>query len=373
MREAALAGIEVARRAGPDHRVRRPARRLRAGDGRRPEREHLVEVLLGGVGALIVLVFVFGSLHGPRAAADGRDRDPDDVPGPLAAGRGHRGLDRRAVPGRPDRARDRDRLRAADRDALARGAPGGATTRPRSTKRWSTPAGPWSSAARGRDRPARAGRAADPVPAQHGLRRHADPAGQRAVGITLLPVILATIGPRLDRPRARRRRSRAGAGWMAWARLVVRRRWAAAIAPPRCWPRSSPPPSRPAGNPRADSLAQRAGAGGARAARATRAWAPGRCRPSRPSCAAGDPARSPRALADVDGVRAAVAPRRLAPGRHGARQRHPAADGNSGRGPRDARAGARRAPAGESWSAARPRRAPTSSTPSTATSRSSSR
>jgi putative drug exporter of the RND superfamily len=49
-----------------------------------------------------------------------------------------------------------------------------------------------------------------------------------AVAITLLPVVLATIGPRLDRRHARRddHPSRA---WSAWARFVVRHRRAAAL------------------------------------------------------------------------------------------------------------------------------------------------
>jgi putative drug exporter of the RND superfamily len=48
-----------------------------------------------------------------------------------------------------------------------------------------------------------------------------------AATITLLPVILATIGPRLDWPH-RRTDANAGRAWTAWARLVVRRRWLAA-------------------------------------------------------------------------------------------------------------------------------------------------
>jgi putative drug exporter of the RND superfamily len=50
-----------------------------------------------------------------------------------------------------------------------------------------------------------------------------------AVALTLLPVVLATVGPRLDWPRARPER-RSGRLWTAWAQLVVRHRWAAAIA-----------------------------------------------------------------------------------------------------------------------------------------------
>jgi len=50
-----------------------------------------------------------------------------------------------------------------------------------------------------------------------------------AVSITLLPVILATIGPRLDWPRLRTER-RASRVFSAWARGVYRHRWLAALA-----------------------------------------------------------------------------------------------------------------------------------------------
>src|SRR5215467_1813076 len=50
-----------------------------------------------------------------------------------------------------------------------------------------------------------------------------------AVAITLLPVILATAGPRLDWPRLRTER-RASRVFSAWAGVVYRHRWAAATA-----------------------------------------------------------------------------------------------------------------------------------------------
>ena len=50
-----------------------------------------------------------------------------------------------------------------------------------------------------------------------------------AVAITLLPVILATVGPRLDWPRLRTER-RASRVFSAWARGVYRHRWLAALA-----------------------------------------------------------------------------------------------------------------------------------------------
>jgi putative drug exporter of the RND superfamily len=48
------------------------------------------------------------------------------------------------------------------------------------------------------------------------------------VAVTLLPVVLATIGPRLDWPH-RRTDDKASRSWTRWARFVVRRRWAASL------------------------------------------------------------------------------------------------------------------------------------------------
>jgi RND superfamily putative drug exporter len=48
------------------------------------------------------------------------------------------------------------------------------------------------------------------------------------VAVTLLPVLLVTVGPLLDWPRIRHEAT-ASRPWSAWARLVVRRRWLAAI------------------------------------------------------------------------------------------------------------------------------------------------
>ena len=77
-----------------------------------------------------------------------------------------------------------------------------------------------------------------------------------AVAITLLPVVLATIGPRLDWPR-NRRDARASRGWSAWARLVVRHRWVAAATSTAVLVALVVAASTiQLGNPRADSLAQ---------------------------------------------------------------------------------------------------------------------
>jgi RND superfamily putative drug exporter len=50
-----------------------------------------------------------------------------------------------------------------------------------------------------------------------------------AVTLTLVPAVLAGIGPRLEWPRLRHEDS-PSRGWTAWARLVVRQRWLAAAA-----------------------------------------------------------------------------------------------------------------------------------------------
>src|SRR5262249_50035309 len=76
-----------------------------------------------------------------------------------------------------------------------------------------------------------------------------------AVAITLLPVLLATVGPWLDRPR-RRRSERASAFWTGWATLIVRRRWAATILALAILAALIAPLGRLVlGNPAADSLA----------------------------------------------------------------------------------------------------------------------
>jgi len=49
-----------------------------------------------------------------------------------------------------------------------------------------------------------------------------------AVAVTLLPVLLATVGPRLDWPRVGGLES--GRWWTAWSRLIVRRRWIGVLA-----------------------------------------------------------------------------------------------------------------------------------------------
>jgi RND superfamily putative drug exporter len=70
-----------------------------------------------------------------------------------------------------------------------------------------------------------------PVPALRsiGLGGMIVPVVSVAATLTLLPVLLATVGRRMDWPR-RARRTGASRAWARWAALVIRRRWAAAIA-----------------------------------------------------------------------------------------------------------------------------------------------
>jgi RND superfamily putative drug exporter len=129
-----------------------------------------------------------------------------------------------------------------------------------------------------------------------------------AVAVTLLPVVLATVGPKLDWPRNRRDAS-AGRGWSAWARLVVRHRWlAAGTAMAALVALVAVAFSIQLGNPRADSLAQ---VGSARAGLEKLEGSGIGTGPLSPFDAlvrSGDPTAVAEALAGVEGVRSAAAP-----------------------------------------------------------------
>jgi RND superfamily putative drug exporter len=129
-----------------------------------------------------------------------------------------------------------------------------------------------------------------------------------AVAVTLLPVLLATIGPRLDWPRSRRD-ARASRAWSAWARLVVRHRWTAAVASTAVLAALVVAASSiQLGNPRADSLAQ---AGPARAGLEKlqdSGIGTGPLSPFDALVRSADAAAVVQALAQVDGVRSAAAP-----------------------------------------------------------------
>jgi RND superfamily putative drug exporter len=129
-----------------------------------------------------------------------------------------------------------------------------------------------------------------------------------AVATTLLPVVLATVGPRLDWPR-RRREDRASRAWTAWARTVVRHRWAAAgtsmavlvVLVGAAF-------SIQLGNPRAESLAP---SGASRAAfedLEDSGIGLGPLTPFEALVRGGDPDAVAETLARVEGVQGAAAP-----------------------------------------------------------------
>ncbi len=130
-----------------------------------------------------------------------------------------------------------------------------------------------------------------------------------AVATTLLPVVLATIGPRLDR-RHTGRTDRASRGWSAWARLVVRHRFAAALAATAVLGALVvAAASIQLGNPRAESLAQSGPARAGLEQLVASGVGTGPLSPFDTLVRSGEPEVVARALRAVDGVRGAVAPR----------------------------------------------------------------
>jgi putative drug exporter of the RND superfamily len=129
-----------------------------------------------------------------------------------------------------------------------------------------------------------------------------------AVAITLLPVVLATVGPRLDWPR-RRREDRAGRVWTAWARTVVRRRWVAAGTSVAVLVALAVAAfSIQLGNPRAESLAQSGNARTAFERLDDSGIGPGPLAPFEALVRAGDADAVAETLAGIEGVQAAIAP-----------------------------------------------------------------
>src|SRR4051812_32868874 len=129
-----------------------------------------------------------------------------------------------------------------------------------------------------------------------------------AVAVTLLPVVLATIGPRLDRRHAGHE-DRVSRRWSAWARFVVRHRWSAAIVSTAVLAGLVAAASTiQLGNPRAESLAQ---AGPARVAleQLERSGVGiGSLSPFDTLVRSGDPAPVVATLKRVPGVAGAIAP-----------------------------------------------------------------
>ena len=129
-----------------------------------------------------------------------------------------------------------------------------------------------------------------------------------AVAITLLPVVLATIGPRFDWPRNTRDAS-ASRAWSAWARLIVRHRWAAALSSTAVLlALVSVAFSIQLGNPRADSLAQDGPARAGLVKLEDSGIGTGPLSPFDALVRSGDAGNVAEALGEVEGVRSAAAP-----------------------------------------------------------------
>jgi RND superfamily putative drug exporter len=129
-----------------------------------------------------------------------------------------------------------------------------------------------------------------------------------AVAVTLLPVVLATVGPKVDWPR-NQRDARPSHAWSSWARMVVRHRWLAATASVAILGALVvAATSIQFGNPRADSLAQRGPARTALDSLTDSGIGTGPLSPFDALVSAGDPAAVAKTFATVEGVRAAVAP-----------------------------------------------------------------
>jgi len=129
-----------------------------------------------------------------------------------------------------------------------------------------------------------------------------------AVAVTLLPVVLATIGPRFDWPR-NRRDAQASRGWSAWARLIVRHRWPAAVASTAVLLALVVAAANiQLGNPLAASLSNEGPARAGLEKLKDSDIGTGPLSPFDALVRSGDPGGVAQALAQVDGVHSAAAP-----------------------------------------------------------------
>ena len=128
------------------------------------------------------------------------------------------------------------------------------------------------------------------------------------VAITLLPVILATIGPRLDRRRIRRR-DRSHAFWEAWSKAVVKRRGLAAVAAVAILAALLVPAfNLQMGNADPDTIAKSGPAKDGLDALASSGIGKGAIAPTETRVATADAAKVASAQEGVEGVHGAVAP-----------------------------------------------------------------
>jgi RND superfamily putative drug exporter len=150
-----------------------------------------------------------------------------------------------------------------------------------------------------------------------------------AVAVTLLPVVLATIGPRLDR-RHTHREDRPSRAWTAWSRIVVRHRVSAAVVSTAVLAGLVFAASTiQLGNPRAESLDQSGPARVALEHLRDAGIGTGALSPFDTLVRSGDPAAVVAALRGIDGVRAVIAPVQWRRDGMSLVAVVPAADGNS--------------------------------------------
>ena len=144
-----------------------------------------------------------------------------------------------------------------------------------------------------------------------------------AVANTLLPVVLATVGPWLDRPRSNRDQS-ASRAWSAWARIVVRHRWIAATASTAVLAALVLAASQiQLGDPQADSLAQKGPARVGLEQLKTAGIGTGPLSPFEALVRSGNPENVAATIAEDRRHPDDRRPRRLAPRRHRDRHDHP--------------------------------------------------
>ena len=153
-----------------------------------------------------------------------------------------------------------------------------------------------------------------------------------AVAVTLLPVLLTTIGPRLDWPR-NCRDAQVSRGWSGWARLVVRHRWVAAATSLAVLLALVVAASTiQLGNPTADSLATGGPARAGLEKLQASGIGEGPLSPFDALVRSGDAGAVAKTIARVDGVRSAAAPADWRAGGTSIVTVIPAADGNSAAG-----------------------------------------
>ena len=129
-----------------------------------------------------------------------------------------------------------------------------------------------------------------------------------AVANTLLPVVLATVGPWLDRPRSNRDQS-ASRAWSAWARIVVRHRWIAATASTAVLAALILAASQiQLGDPQADSLAQKGPARVGLEQLKTAGLGTGPLSPFEALVRSGNPENVAATIAKIDGIQTTAAP-----------------------------------------------------------------